>query len=199
MLTIRRATRADAGALARLERDSALVREDGTRVALVRGTGLFDQLELMGDARLFVAEEGGTIVACDGASVHDVCVGGVIRRLVYRHHVRVLPDYRRRGLNAKFSAAILEFAREAGAEGGYVYVDPQNVLVRQWQASPSGATIWRRADRSECARTFSITASTREAAAETSSGCSVPGAPLSRVAARRTSRSSRLRGRTARR
>ena len=145
MLRIRDAVRADAGAIARLERESALVRDDGSRVTLLRGASLFDQLELMGDARLFVAEDDGAVVACDAASVHDVRVGAAARRLLYRHHVRVLPGHRRRGLNEAFSERVLDFARESRADGGYVYVDPHNALVREWQSSPSGAKTWRSA------------------------------------------------------
>ena len=145
MLRIRDAIRADAGAIARLEHESALVRDDGSRVRLLRGASLFDQLELMGDARLYVAEDDGAVVACEAASVHDVRVGGAARRLLYRHHVRVLPGHRRRGLNAAFSERVLDFARAARADGGYVYVDPHNALVREWQSSPSGARTWRSA------------------------------------------------------
>ena len=145
-IQIRCATAADADAIAEIERGSALVRDDGVRVIVVRGARLFDQLRLMDRSRVFLAEADGVPVACDAVGVHCARVGGLPLTLLYRHHVRVLPDYRRRGLNQAFSALVTKFAlSEARVDDGYVYTDPHNELVREWQASRSGAQTWQTA------------------------------------------------------
>lgn len=149
-MRIRTATPDDAGAIAGLEHSASLVRDDGARITLLRGARLFDQLRLMDDARVFVAEVDGAAIGCEAAGVHDVYVGGSFRRLLYRHHVRVLPRHRRRGVHEALSARVLDFARDAHVDGGYVYVDPRNAIVRQWQSSKSGAETWRNAPPWEC-------------------------------------------------
>lgn len=142
-IRIRCATAADADAIAAIERGSALVRDDGVRLTVVRGARLFDQLRLMDRSQVFLAEADGAAVACDAVAVHCARVGGRPLRLLYRHHVRVLPEYRQRGLNQAFSARVREFAlAEPRVDDGYVYTDPHNALVQQWQASRSGSQTW---------------------------------------------------------
>ncbi|MBI1814796.1 MAG: hypothetical protein HYR72_07450 [Deltaproteobacteria bacterium] len=143
-VAIRRATVADADAIASIERGSAIVRDDGVRVTIVRGAQLFDQLRLMDAARVFLAEDNGTPIACEAIGAHRARVGGQLVTLLYRHHTRVLPSHQRIGLNDAFSARVNEFAQtETRPDSGYVYTDPHNEAVREWQASASGAHTWR--------------------------------------------------------
>ena len=145
-IEIRTATVADANALADIERGSAIVRDDGVRVTIVRGARLFDQLRLMDGSRVFLAEADGTPIACEAIGVQRARIAGRPLTLLYRHHTRVLPSHQRLGLNDAFSARIAEFAQtETQADDGYVYIDPHNELVRKWQASPSGIRTWRTA------------------------------------------------------
>lgn len=102
----------------------------------MRGARFFDQQRLMDASRLFLAEADGLPVACDAVGVQRARVGGRPVTLLYRHHVRVLPSHQRLGLNDAFSARVNEFAQtEARPDDGYVYTDPRNEGVREWQAS----------------------------------------------------------------
>jgi hypothetical protein len=143
-VVIRRATAADAGAIASVERGSPIVRDDGVRVTIVRGAQFFDQLRLMDGSRVFLAEDNGMPIACEAIGVNRARIGGQPVTLLYRHHTRVLPSHQRLGLNDAFSARVNEFAQtETRPDSGYVYTDPHNEAVREWQASPSGAHTWR--------------------------------------------------------
>jgi hypothetical protein len=134
-LRIRLATEADASALAALERACPIELDDGSRVTLVRGRSVFEQVRMSsGWARLWLVEDRETLVACDANAVHPACVGGRPVELVYRFHTRVAPTHRRLGLNERMTAWTGEERFRAGirADGFYVYIDPRNQVIREW-------------------------------------------------------------------
>jgi hypothetical protein len=137
----RRARDADAEALARLERDCPIERDDGSCVTLVRGRSVFDQLRLAEWAGLWLAEERGIPVACDATAAHRARTGGRDVDLVYRFHTRVAPSHRRLGLNETMTALVSEerFRKGISFDGFYVYIDPRYRVIRAW--SPN--TPWR--------------------------------------------------------
>lgn len=137
----RRASDADAEALAMLERDCPIERDDGSSVTLVRGRSVFDQLRLAEWAGLWLAEERGIPVACDATGAHRARTGGRDVDLVYRFHTRVAPSHRRLGLNETMTALLGEERFRAGIsfDGFYVYIDPRNQVIRDW----SPGTPWR--------------------------------------------------------
>ena len=131
---VRLATEADADALASLERICPIERDDGSRVTLVRGKSVFDQLRLADWSWLWLAEEDGVPVACDMNAAHRARVAGLDVDLVYRCHTRVAPSHRRLGLNETLGSILAEerFRRGIRADAVYVYVDPRNQVVRDW-------------------------------------------------------------------
>jgi hypothetical protein len=131
---VRLATEDDADALAALERSCPIERDDGSRVTLVRGKSVFDQLRLADWAWLWLAEEDGVPVACDMNAAHRARIAGRDVDLVYRCHTRVAPSHRRLGLNETLGAILGEerFRRGIPADAMYVYVDPRNQVVRDW-------------------------------------------------------------------
>jgi len=134
----RLATEADAPALASLERACPIELDDGSRVTMVRGHSVLDQLRMAaGWARLWLVEDGETLVACDANAVHPARVGGRPVELVYRFHTRVAPSHRRLGLNESMTAWNAEDRFRAGikADGFYVYIDPRNQVIREWSSN----------------------------------------------------------------
>jgi len=135
---IRLATEADAPALAALERACPIELDDGSRITLVRGRSVLEQLRIQsGWSRLWLVEDGETPVACDANAVHHACVGGRPVALVYRFHTRVAPTHRRLGLNESMGAWTAEERFRAGikADAFYVYIDPRNQVIRDWSPS----------------------------------------------------------------
>ncbi|HME70414.1 MAG TPA: hypothetical protein VKM54_11180 [Myxococcota bacterium] len=134
-LRIRLATEADAPALAALERACPIELDDGSRVTMIRGRSVLDQVRMAaGWARLWLVEDGETLVACDALAVHPARVGGRPFELVYRFHTRVAPSHRRLGLNERMVAWTGEERFRAGikADAFYVYIDPRNQVIREW-------------------------------------------------------------------
>lgn len=130
----------DGEALAALERRCPIERGDGSRVTLVHGRSAFDRVRLAEWAGLWVAEDQGVPVASYGTAGHRARIGGRDLDLVYLFHTRVLPSHRRLGLMETLMAVLSEerFRRSIRADGLYVYVDPQNDVIREW----SPATPW---------------------------------------------------------
>jgi len=133
---VRLATEADAPALAALERACPIELDDGSRVTMVRGRSVLEQVRMAAWARLWLAEDSGTLVACDANAVHPTRVGGRPVELLYRFHTRVAPSHRRLGLNEAMVALTGEERFRAGIEsdGIYVYIDPRNQVIREWSA-----------------------------------------------------------------
>ncbi|HXX49251.1 MAG TPA: hypothetical protein VEN47_13555, partial [Myxococcota bacterium] len=137
-LQIRLATEADAPALADLERACPIELDDGSRVTMVRGRAVFEQLRMMPAwARLWLVEDSGTVIACDANAVHPTSIAGRPVQLVYRFHTRVLPSHQRLGLNEALVAWTGEERFRAGIrpDGFYVYIDPRNQVIRDWSPS----------------------------------------------------------------
>lgn len=69
---VRLATEADLPALAALERACPIELDDGSRVTMVRGRSVLEQVRMAAWARLWLAEDSGTLVACDANAVHPI-------------------------------------------------------------------------------------------------------------------------------
>jgi hypothetical protein len=140
-VTLRRATEADADAIAAVERACPIERNDGSRVALVRGKSVCDQVRFAEWGGIWIVEERGTPIACDARLAHRARVAGRDVTLAYRFHTRVAPSHRRLGLNETLGTMIAEEQVRAGVvgDGTYVYVDPRNQTIRDWSPTPA----WR--------------------------------------------------------
>jgi len=139
--TLRRATESDGDAIAAVERACPIERDDGSRVTLVRGSSLLDQVRLAEWGGIWLVEEDGSPIACDGRLAHHTRIGRRDVSLVYRFHTRVKPSHRRLGLNETLAVMLAEEQLQAfgAGDGFYVYVDPRNQVIRDWSRTPA----WR--------------------------------------------------------
>jgi hypothetical protein len=138
--TLRTATEADLATLVAIEQATGIARGDGSRVTTSRGERFFDWVRLQGDCRVVLVEVDGAPAACDAIAVRLAAYQGRPVRLFYRHHTRVLPGYRRLGLNEAMAGLLnLAALERPDVYGGYVYVDPQNTVIQEWSPTPA----WR--------------------------------------------------------
>lgn len=124
-VTVREARPEDNAALIALELASPLVL-GAERVVYDRSPDFFSRHRLQPMHRVVVAEIGGEIVGVAAAALHTPLVERRPHRLAYISHARVRADAQRRGVAGAFSAALLAWAKEHGAEGSYWFIAPSN-------------------------------------------------------------------------
>lgn len=135
--TLRDATEADLATLNAIERETGIEHGDGGRVTTSRGARFFDWVRLQGDVRVVIVEVDGVPAACDAIAYRAAAYQGREVCLVYRHHTRVLPAYRRLGLNEAMAGLLnLAILERPDVYGGYVYVDPDNAVIQEWSPTP---------------------------------------------------------------
>lgn len=76
-------------------------------------------------------------IACDAVAIHTVRLGGRRFPVGYRHHTRVSSDHQRLGLNEAMMTFRQELIRHEHLGGSYVYVDPQNDVIKAWSPTQS--------------------------------------------------------------
>ncbi len=124
-LTVREARPEDNAALIALELASPLVL-GAERAVYDRSPDFFARHRLQGEHRVVVAELDSEIVGVAAAALHTPLVERLPHRLAYISHARVRADAQRRGVAGAFSAALLAWAKEHGAEGAYWFIAPAN-------------------------------------------------------------------------
>ncbi|MHB8378282.1 MAG: GNAT family N-acetyltransferase [Dehalococcoidia bacterium] len=125
-MRVREARPEDNAALIALELASPLVL--GTERAVYdRSPDFFSRHRLQREHRVMVADLGGEIVGVAAAALHTPLIERRPHRLAYINHARVRADVQRRGVAGAFSAALLAWAKEHGAEGSYWFIAPANV------------------------------------------------------------------------
>jgi hypothetical protein len=135
--TLREATEADLATLVAIEQATGIQHGDGGRVTTSRGARFFDWVRLQGDVRVLLVEVDGTPAACDAIAFPVAAYQGRELTLVYRHHTRVLPAYRRLGLNEALAGLLnLALLDRPDVYGGYAYVDPDNAVIQEWSPMP---------------------------------------------------------------
>ncbi len=134
----REATLADGPVLVAIERDSPLVFEDGSSLAIDRGDDYFAASRLMGGATVMLAEVNGEPAGAACGAIHAVLLGGVERRMLYVHHVRILPRFQKTGLARRVSPALMECLRSQGYDSPYWYVSPANTRSQSFNRTSPG-------------------------------------------------------------
>lgn len=96
-VTVRETNEADAAALSDLERRCPIVMGD-TSMTIDRGTDYFAFTRLMEEAIVSIALVGGKVAGVNCGCYHDIRVGGKIYRTLTALHLRIDPQYQKKGL-----------------------------------------------------------------------------------------------------
>lgn len=141
----REATEGDGEAIAELERRTPVV-DGNVRRRYDRRGGWFDQLRLMDDTTVVVAEIDGRIIGAHVDAIHEVPIG-VPRRLLYRLRTRVDPAYQGRhvfpALNGAAVDARVPFERVGwGFDSEEMFVALGNERIRNLTAERSNVVEW---------------------------------------------------------
>jgi GNAT superfamily N-acetyltransferase len=141
MVTYRKASLADNGALCDLERRTPLLL--GESWIVFDRTEFFDQHDLQEDAVVWLAEEEGRVIGACAGAVHRAPLAGQERLLLYLHHERVDPACQRRGIGGALTTRIADHFRDRGLrpDVSYYYIAPGNAPSRAY-AERSGARPW---------------------------------------------------------
>ena len=151
-ISIRQATSDDSALLRRLEFQSPIV-TNGLAMYVDRGEDYLALRRLMGAPVVLVAEVDGEPAGTSGSVIHTVVIDGQERRVAYRHHARVLPQYQRRGLGQALGARLHEVEAalnsDDAAESTYWWIDrtnePSSMLAagipNRWSAGPLWGAI----------------------------------------------------------
>jgi hypothetical protein len=120
-LEVRRATEADATALAEIERRCPIVL-GGSSVYFDRGDDYFAFTRLMEDATVGIAFVDGKPAAVSCAAKHRVRIGGVIHPIITVAHLRVMPEHQRKGLWGAVNRAFDHYWKDVDGSNAYVSV-----------------------------------------------------------------------------
>ena len=128
-VTVRKATAADAPALAEIERGCPIQLGD-TAITYDRGDDYFAFARLMEDVTVGLAFDAGVPAAINCCAVHSVRIGGVEQRVKTAIHTRVLPAHQRKGL----WGAVNRVLNESYPDGSYAcsraYVSIDNAAMQ---------------------------------------------------------------------
>ncbi|MCH8850348.1 MAG: hypothetical protein IIC89_05930 [Chloroflexi bacterium] len=129
-VTVRKATAADAPALAEIERRCPIQLGD-TAITYDRGDDYFAFARLMEDVTVGLAFDAGVPAAINCCAVHSVRIGGVEQRVKTAIHTRVLPAHQRKGL----WGAVNRVLNESYPDGSYAcsraYVSIDNAAMQR--------------------------------------------------------------------
>jgi hypothetical protein len=118
---VRRAVESDAAALAEIERRCPIVMGD-TSMYFDRGADYFASRRLMEEATVGIALVDGKPAAASCGALHQIRVGGAVRRLVTVTHLRVLPEYQRKGLWGAVNRAFDHYFDNVDGSRAYISV-----------------------------------------------------------------------------
>lgn len=121
-LEVRKATEADAAALAEIERRCPIVLGD-TSVYFNRGDDYFAFARLMEEATVGIAFVDDQPAAVSCGALHRVRIGGVIHPIVTVVHLRVMPGHQRKGLWGAVNRALDPYFKEVQGSNAYVSVN----------------------------------------------------------------------------
>jgi hypothetical protein len=120
-LEVRKATEADAAALAEIERRCPIVLGD-TSIYFDRGDDYFAFTRLMEEATVGIAFVDDKPAAVSCGAMHRVRIGGVIRPIVTVVHLRVMPEHQRKGLWGAVNRAFDHYWKDVDGSNAYISV-----------------------------------------------------------------------------
>jgi hypothetical protein len=176
-LEVRKATEADAAALAEIERRCPIVLGD-TSIYFDRGDDYFAFTRLMEEATVGIALVDDKPAAATCAAMHKVMIGGVIRPIVTVAHLRVMPEHQRKGLWGAVNRAFDHYWKDVDGSNAFISVRNEGMqhgfsnTPNKWPVSAlcvhlacndlAGPTIGRLAAASDAARVVEILNATHE-------------------------------------
>jgi hypothetical protein len=130
-VTVREATKADAPALAEIERRSPVMLGE-TSIAFDRGDDYFAFTRLMAEVTVAVGFVGGGPAAVNCGAAHQVRVGGQDVRVMTAIHTRVLPEHQGKGLWGAVSGVLSEkYNPGTGVATGRGFVSAENAAMQR--------------------------------------------------------------------
>jgi hypothetical protein len=120
-LEVRKATEADAAALAEIERRCPIVLGD-TSMYFDRGADYFAFTRLMEEATVGIAFVDDRPAAVSCGAMHKVRIDRVIRPIVTVVHLRVLPEHQRKGLWGAVNRAFDHYWKDVDGSNAYISV-----------------------------------------------------------------------------
>jgi len=176
-LEVRRATEADAVALAEIERRCPIVLGE-TSVYFDRGNDYFAFTRLMEDATVGIAFVDDKAAAVSCGAKHQVRIGGVLHPIVTVAHLRVLPEHQRKGLWGAVNRAFDHYWKDVDGSNAYISVRNSGMQYgftntpNKWPITAlvvhlacdrlAGAPVGRPAAPSDAARVVEILNATHE-------------------------------------
>jgi hypothetical protein len=121
-VTVREASEADAAALSDLERRCPIVMGD-TSMTIDRGTDYFAFTRLMEEAIVSIALVGGKVAGVNCGCYHDIRVGGKVYRTLTALHLRIDPQYQKKGLWGAVSSLFRQKHPEVVHSNAYISVE----------------------------------------------------------------------------
>ena len=121
-LEVRKATEADAAALAEIERRCPIVLGD-TSMYFDRGDDYFAFARLMEEATVGIAFVDDKPAAVSCGAMHKVRVAGVIHPIVTVAHLRVMPEHQRKGLWGAVNRAFDHYWKDVDGSNAYISVN----------------------------------------------------------------------------
>ena len=121
-VTVREATEADAAALSDLERRCPIVMGD-TSMTIDRGTDYFAFTRLMEETVVSIALVGGKLAGVNCGCYHDIRVGGKLYRTLTALHLRIDPQYQKKGLWGAVSSLFGQKHPEVVHSNAYISVE----------------------------------------------------------------------------
>lgn len=119
---VRKAVESDAAALAEIERRCPIVM-GGKSMYFDRGADYFASDRLMEEATVGIAFVEGKPAAASCGALHKIRIGGVVRSLVTVTHLRVLPEYQRKGLWGAVNRAFDHYFDDVDGSRAYISVE----------------------------------------------------------------------------
>src|SRR5580692_9010784 len=119
---VREASEADAAALSDLERRCPIVMGD-TSMTIDRGTDYFAFTRLMEEAIVSIALVGGKVAGVNCGCFHDIRVGGKVYRTLTALHLRIDPQYQKKGLWGAVSSLFGKKHPEVVHSNAYISVE----------------------------------------------------------------------------
>lgn len=124
MIQYRLATEADSQQLIALTSTAAM--EGETALRIDRKPDFFELLKMRGNTKVFIAEDGNSIIGSLCVSLQEVFVGGQILPLQYIGDFKVLKAYRNKGIGLQLCNNMADYLMSVGADLAFLNISKGN-------------------------------------------------------------------------